>query len=132
MRRKSITYVYLRSDHRTLFMSTLQIHHECVKDNFEVFVRNLNGGEKYTLQIAAKLISKLLILCLVFILSFILTFEDGKETCRSDPIEFTVPTEDKNDDQEILTVLNEPIPHNLPGLSLFLFFDVETSVCDSL
>jgi hypothetical protein len=56
-----------------------------------------------------------------------LTFKDGKETCRSDPIEFIVPTKKPDtpktgsagkaeaNENVIITILNETIPYDLPG-----------------
>lgn len=57
-----------------------------------------------------------------------MNFEDGKETCRSDPIEFMMPTKKpENHETEILTILNEPKPYGLPGLyHIFLFLLILT------
>lgn len=48
---------------------------------------------------------------------------DGKETYRSDLIEFIVPNRDQiNDDNtEFITASNDPIPLNLPGIATLLF-----------
>jgi hypothetical protein len=45
-------------------------------------------------------------------------FKDGKETYRSDLIEFIVPSKELMDENsiEFISVSHEPIPHNLPGI----------------
>jgi hypothetical protein len=51
----------------------------------------------------------------VILLNF---FKDGKETYRSDLMEFIVPNKESIDDgtTEFITVLDEPTPHDLPGI----------------
>ena len=47
---------------------------------------------------------------------------DGKETYRSDVINFIVPKEKDEQNSEVINVTHEPIPSNLLGLSSCICF----------
>ncbi|CAF3845606.1 unnamed protein product [Rotaria sp. Silwood1] len=85
-----------------LYLDDEEIQHirqKQIEDSFYVSISNLEPGNNHTFQLAARL-------------------NNGKETYRSDVIEFTVPDKESidNDNQEFITVSNEPPPPDLPSM----------------
>ncbi|CAF4031490.1 unnamed protein product [Rotaria sp. Silwood2] len=74
------------------------IRQKQIADSFYVSICGFECGNKHTFQLAA-------------------TLNNGKETYRSDIIEFTVPDKEfiDNDSDEFITISNEPPPPDLPG-----------------
>ncbi|CAF1419921.1 unnamed protein product [Adineta steineri] len=77
------------------------IHQKQIEDVFHVSIESFESGKKHTFQLVAK-------------------SSNGKETYRSDLMEFTVPTQgsSKNEETEFITVTNELPPPNLPSIPL--------------
>ncbi|CAF1449968.1 unnamed protein product [Adineta steineri] len=73
------------------------IHQKQIEDVFYVSIESFESGKNHTFQLVAK-------------------SSKGKETYRSDLMEFKVPENDsyKNQDMEFITVTNELPPPNLP------------------
>ncbi|CAF1110364.1 unnamed protein product [Adineta steineri] len=73
------------------------IRQKQIEDEFHICIKGFESGKSHTFQLVAKLLN-------------------GKETYRSDLMEFTVPTQgsSKNEETEFITVTNEVPPPNLP------------------
>ncbi|CAF4029204.1 unnamed protein product [Adineta steineri] len=73
------------------------IRQKQIEDEFHICIKGFESGKSHTFQLVAKILN-------------------GKETYRSDLMEFTVPTQDssKNQGIEFITVTNELPPPNLP------------------
>ncbi|CAF1471707.1 unnamed protein product, partial [Adineta steineri] len=73
------------------------IRQKQIEDEFHICIKGFESGKSHTFQLVAKLLN-------------------GKETYRSDLMEFTVPRQGSSDNQEteFITVTNELPPPNLP------------------
>ncbi len=51
-------------------------------------------------------------------------FEDGKETYRSELVEFTVPKREQcsTGSTEVITITDDPIPPDLPGIHYEIYY----------
>ncbi|CAF1468669.1 unnamed protein product [Adineta steineri] len=77
------------------------IRQKQIEDVFYVSIQGFESGTSHTFQLVAKLLN-------------------GKETYRSDLMEFKVPERDsyKNQETEFITVTNELPPRNIPSIPL--------------
>ncbi|CAF1211243.1 unnamed protein product, partial [Adineta steineri] len=73
------------------------IRQKQIEDEFHICIKGFESSKSHTFQLVAKLLN-------------------GKETYRSDLMEFTVPTQGSSENQEteFITVTNEVPPPNLP------------------
>ncbi|CAF1470782.1 unnamed protein product [Adineta steineri] len=73
------------------------IRQKQIEDEFHICIKGFESGKSHTFQLVS-------------------TILNGKETYRSDLMEFTVPTQgsSKNQENEFITVTNEVPPPNLP------------------
>ncbi|CAF0834194.1 unnamed protein product [Adineta ricciae] len=80
-----------------LYLDNLDIQYirqKQIRDAFRVKIGKFKPGERHTLELVAQL-------------------NNGRETYRSDLMQFTVPSRETQEDTEFITVVNEPAPHNL-------------------
>ncbi|CAF0890208.1 unnamed protein product [Adineta ricciae] len=95
-----IEWYHLGDNHAqkyVLYLDNLDIQHirqKQIRDAFHVKIGEFKPGERHTLELVAQL-------------------NNGKETYRSDLMQFTVPSHETQEDAEFITVVNKPAPRNL-------------------